>query len=1176
MTGKQNTPSAFEMGLVSMVSLLGEISKNTNESLKLLSNLQTKKSEDFNVGGITSFIKNTETILTKKHDLLLSVSRDLITLVEMQNDFNQSFEKIIIDNTLKITTHLDLIAKSLKDLGLNLKNLSDPKVGKLLVNPLDKKKESKESDLKKILQDNDRTITEKFEDVSDIFKTKFEKLFNKKPEKKESSNILDNIGKSLLDSINPTNKPQQAVQIDFTGILTVLQNIEKLVKLISDDLKSQLGKNPKEKEKDKKKSGDKKTGTGFKDFLESVALLKTQVDKTLINNITKFSNNFEKLISFDTAKLKTFGSGLVDFSKNLKIFNIELSSTAKHFDKIMGSFLKFAGGIGILVLSLFVLAQAPFIGIAKMILFIGLLGITLKLFYSGGKLGISTSPPVLTGFALGIGILVLSLFALQEVDWVAPLKLIVFIGLLGMVLKTFNGGKLFGVKFSASNPSPLTSFALGIGILVLSLFAIKEVNWVAVFKLVAFIGILGIVLKLNNSAPKSLVGFALGIGILVIAAWVIKDLPWESMFKLVLFIGAIGLALRLVKKQAAVSLLMLGIGLLGIATAIAIVAVSPITIKKALIFAGSVLIFAAMAIGLGVPVVAGFALLGSAVMVVLGLSALIVAGSLALISVMPIKFEKILQFSLASLLLAGTFALLTPLAIIAAIGATLMIPVALSAIFLSLALLAISKVDYTSVGEFTKSIFKLALVFVAITPLALIAAVGSVLLLPTIITAALIASLLKEISKLEITTKNLDNFNIGLQSVVGAFGNIGVIEAGKTAAKSLLLMPVFASGLIAALTLRAISGLNISETKIESFGRMIGIFVQSISQAINGNIEELKKMEPGLQSLSQLVNIASKLAEVVTAFANMNYNVYEVKNGKLELVAVRKITDKEIEQVGINVGRLIQALLSPLAIISSDSDTWDFGGGIKVENPFASRKSRKRIERLELLGNSLLPLSNAMEKFSNSNILQNETTVLGFKNGLIVVVDTFTQVFGKLETWKNKEAKASISNIGLLAENFEKFVNDEKLKSINDTMTSFLNTLSDEDKWVKINKNLGILNSNLRDIVKNINMINLEKALVLEKNLKLLSEQQTGDSLKLVIEKLEEMIGVLKLESPEKQTTKTVDSGNQILVNKESKEINLDDLKTLLSDISDKIASTNAKLSGKLKVVQISQNSNAL
>jgi hypothetical protein len=1227
----KNSPSAFEMGLVSITSLLGEIGKNTSKGNVFLENLS------LNVDRIFNFLES-------------GLSRNLPALspsninIQSKNDITllriESYTADISETLMTISNDLHSLVLKFNAHGNNTKDVSDNKVVKTVAK------------------------------VSDMF-------FGKKG----NTIIAGDTGQhqELISTLYFTNESSN------NWLETISLQLEKIYKYLP-----KLSNKPQDIA-NTSQNIDEKT-FDFSNLARGVNSMKKSLTKGFISNFKAFMKILTEFLDFDTKKLTYIGITLRIFGLALFALGTQTDNLRRNFNKLSVSILilslllisppfilgaailvgviwaiskaiskniqvnwgfakltqgilmlvlamalmknipfesviktimligllglviqnfggdsssafsmslkggisksssgngirgmvGFAFGITILVLAMLALEEIPYTSIFKMIGFIALLGVTLKIFMGGKKLSTPGAPPLFLSFSLGISFLVLALFALADIDWMAPLKLIVFVALLGLTLKIFNGGKIGGFKFGKSNPSPLTSFAFGISILVLALYATSELPWVSVFKMLTFIVLLGIALKsfsgfkagkfsMSKSSPTGLVGFAIGLGLMVLAMYAMSFLPFEAMFKSLVFITLFGLTMKLINKQTGMNMVILASGMLILAAAFMVISLAPMTLEKILIFGGSVLFMVGVAALIGIPAVSGLVALGSVVMILLSVSMLVAGGTIALVSALPINFGRLATFLGVISLMALTFALITPLALIGIIGSVLLIPMAVTALLLATTLFLIKGLTFDSVGAFLSAILGLATTFALITPLAILGLIGATLMMPIMLSALFVSAVLMSIQNLNISEKQLNSYNIGVISVVKTLDNFKIVSLAKNVVKSGMLIPIFATGLVAALTLRAISALNISDSKIGAFGEMMKKFVDVMITTINDNVDGLKKVEPGLLSLAKLIGVSAQLADVVKAFANLNYNVYEVKDGKLQLVAVRQITDAEMLQVGVNVGKLVQALLNPLAIIGNDDDYWDFGNGVKVQNPFKSRRTRKRIDRLEQLGNALMPLADAMEKFGSSSILQDKAQLEQFNTGLISVISTLTEVFSRLDAWENsKNAKKSLKTINEFVEIFDT-IDANGLKSITDTMLQFVDTLSDDVKWTKIFNNLKVLKQDFKEIAQNINMLNLEKTLAFNNTLKLLSEKETNKNLKDVVEKLQELIGLMFEHAPQQS------SGTTVINNTETKgsdnsTIVMTEVKAILSEINEGLNLANQKLGGKLKVVMINQN----
>ena len=119
------------------------------------------------------------------------------------------------------------------------------------------------------------------------------------------------------------------------------------------------------------------------------------------------------------------------------------------------------------------------------------------------------------------------------------------------------------------------------------------------------------------------------------------------------------------------------------------------------------------------------------------------------------------------------------------------------------------------------------------------------------------------------------------------------------------------------------------------------------------------------------------------------------------------------------------------------------------------------------------------------------------------------------------------------------------------------------------------MKESFKDIATSINMINLEKALVLERNLKLLSESKSSSQISEVLEKMQEMIGLLQNKSGGGSTQTIIEK--QVPTQNTVRDNSFDAaVKELLTDIGEKLGLVNSRLGGKLKVSVVGANSNTI
>lgn len=858
----------------------------------------------------------------------------------------------------------------------------------------------------------------------------------------------------------------------------------------------------------------------------------------------------------------------------------------------------FAIGITALVLSMLMIQFVPWEAGAKMLVFIAGLGIALKFFSGPRGMGNSLTSNPMIGFGFGIGILTLALFAMSEVSFESIFKMVLFVGAIGLTMKLFNFDKV-------GPANSMVGFAFGMGLMVLAVLAIDEIDNMVLLKGVLFIGALGLVMKLYNfdkMGPKnSMISFAFGFGIMVLAMYAINELPWEALGKTLVFLGGLGLIMKLFKGTEGASFLMLAGGITLIAGALWIFKKANFTLIDALTFGGIVLGLSAIMVAIGIPVVAGLALTGALTMVAISAAALLSSLSLWAISNIKFNTDNILNFMLSAGILSVGFALLSITAGLGLVGAGLFIPIGIAALLGAAALWDINKleIDNNKIGIFMDSVSNLITGFALIANPAALGVVGAVLFVPIAGSSLLGALVLALITKITIDLNKITIFGESVKKLVGVMNDLSGWDLVKTSAKSLLLLPILGSSLLAGVTLRLISGLNIDQGKIVTFGTTLGLFTTTIATVLSENEGKLKSAEPGMKALAKLMNVSSGIAKTIQMIANMQFYEYEVENGKLVLKGVRTLNSGDFKRVGENLGSMLECLINPLLILGSNQSTFEIGGK-KIVNPFKSGTATKGIEMLSTLGNAFKPLAESVKTYASIPMVSNPVLMQTFSNSLVLLTKTFDYVFQHLSKFDNTLITSSISSIVKFNDAF-KNSDVKQITNLNNIMEKFMNNLSDQSKWRKIQINLGVIKKQFGDIAKNINSIDINKAASFERNVKQLVTQNSGENLRQAVEALTELLGMVqtnqntdsnsngfgtnndntnpltpglsnafgfKNEDKTQPTSKVNDTKNTSTFESEAL--------TILSSIASALGITNSKLSNKLKVEIVGGNSNSI
>lgn len=902
-------------------------------------------------------------------------------------------------------------------------------------------------------------------------------------------------------------------------------------------------------------------------------------------------------------KLLFFLAGLAGV---LRLFKEKTASKTVNISKkfeISGIFSA-SLGIALLVLSIDSIANISFQSAGALILFIAGLGLTLFMLNKMG--GMDKSPfENMFDFGLGITLMVVALSLIGEISWGGVFKLLGFIVGVGIALAIANklmgtgNGKnsiraRLGVGFGV-HMSGMFGFAAGIAILILTIGAAKDLDWMSALKLLVFITAIGFSIALTSRFNKGgktqgIFGFAMGIAILLLTIAAAGEIDWTPALYIIGFVTAINLILKYLSPKNIWTLMLFSAGITALSISMYLFSLVNIKLEQTINFA----------LAVGILVLTMYtvqkmmlqSLMGVGGLLLISLVALTIGVTLYLLSKIELDILKIGLFLLTIIGITLTFIYLEPLLALATFGAGMALTLGLAILLVAIPLMLIQDLTFENVGAFLLAINGIAVSLFLLLPQLTIAVVSAALLIVIGVATTIVAGALIAISELDFNQKNLNDFKLGIITITDTYEELSIWSLTKSVAKTVLLLPILIVTILTAFALKTISGLDINANKIDNFGIILSKFIQVTVDAINKSMKGLKSAEPGLKALMKITNISSTLVDMVRSFANMTYNVYEVKDGKIKLVEVRKINDDEIGKVGLGVGRLIEGLLRPLNVLSSDDEYWNFNG-LKVKNPFKGgffgTDKNSGLKRMKKIGEAFKPLVDSLGQFASLQISQNPQLLKNFDMAMTTGIMRMNWAFQQLEGWKNQNSKNSIQNIANLIYTF-KALEIDKINSISDSMKKLMETLSDNNRWTKINRNLEIMSNNFKGIVKNINMLDMEKALVFERNIKMMTEKNSSDNLEKIVDGLKEIFGLIK-DSQETQTKiiQTMVGGepetsSNSIVKKESPEVtkqnSLFELMTIIKDnleeFNDKLGGVNTKLAGKLKVSIIKNNENSI
>ena len=869
-------------------------------------------------------------------------------------------------------------------------------------------------------------------------------------------------------------------------------------------------------------------------------------------------------------------------------------------------------GMSLLVLSLASLAEINWSGTKLLLGFIVGLGLALficnklaggngKTTYSKISKNYSFGMTGITGFAFGIALLVLTIDAVNEVSWSGAIQLILFVTSISFAIR-IAGGK--------SAPRHFTQFAFGIALLVLTVAAASEVNWMPAFKLIGFIFGISLALKFlqeMNISPKRTLTLAttmsLSIALIGGALWLISGIEINKeqlgLFGLTVLSFAtlmtlLGRMEKVINNGANV-IKKMTLSMLISAAAIYLISQINLNFKTIMLFYLTNVLFVSLTLMVNL-INAGKRLeQGSITIMFISAAMFIAAIALNKVCSINMNWENFLSFMGVIVIMSATMLGLSFIVIPVLFGAVSLIAIGVATLVAAISIFAISQLTYPkeNIDNFFYAVKTLSLGFFTMLPQIILGTVGALLFAGIAATTLVTCLVLQLMSLLSIKQEKIDSFGDSMVSLIDAYNELGLISVGKAVIKSGMMLPIVLITWLTAIVMDKISKLQFNRNSMETFGIVLKDFLHYTTEAINGSIDALKNVEPGLNALGKLVSVAGNLVDVVEAYSNMKIGEWKVVDGKLQLVGYKKIDETMMKQVGKGIGTLLACLIEPLTIISSDSDEWNFGNG-PIKNPFKGgffgTDKNSGIKRIEKIGNAFSTLINVMKGISENQLLTAEkSTFDNFKSTFNTYIQMLIENINKISGVKTKGIDDKAEDIADFYNTINS-IQETKTKSMSEDIHQLINELSDNVKWQNINNNLNRLDKNVKSIVSNINKLNIDKAVALERNLRLFTQARTVEGINECIEQLKELVGIV-VEQQEKQTQSQNNiattlgdwfgSNNEQKQNnvqeKETKQIELkqsdNNLDEIVNILNQALNGINQKLNGTLKVQLVNGNS---
>nr|DAK62344.1 MAG TPA: hypothetical protein [Caudoviricetes sp.] len=789
------------------------------------------------------------------------------------------------------------------------------------------------------------------------------------------------------------------------------------------------------------------------------------------------------------------------------------------------SILAFAVGIGILIYVFNTASwQSIIAGVLAMTTVLSVLGVVLKkLDGTNGSFTINKNinrnlqgrkkqtPPIIR-FALGLAILLITIDAYNELSWTGALQVIMFIGVLSTLFILLDK---IGKNGRAKAPSGLFGFSIGLAILLLTIDAFNEIEWSAAFKLLGFIALLGLALQLfPKRGIKGFFLFSLGLLVIQGVLWLISNTNY-SIDNITVFVTTTAILIGmfvLINKffgsivKASIAVFLMAIPLMMLSNTLRKVggSFSLDYFENVMLFIVSVgalgAVFSLLSL-ISVPI-----LIGSGAMLILALTTILAAESLKMINNHKINVLNVEMFMKSietlSIGLFKNFGYILG----ALIPATMLIPVSLSLLVTAglIALISNMTIDNVSIVQFTDGIKNIItnLNNISLDNLAE-SVIKSALLIPISASMLLAAGTIALISKINVKVENVYNFGKALKQLVDRINDLSGWNLGKTAFKAALLLPISGVALLAATALRGIAMLNIQPEAIQKFGESLSLIVEVLAKSFDDNKKILTSagFVEGMKSIKEIINSISMVPKIFTDVANMRFGVYEVKDGKLVMVDSLPFNNDIMKKVGDNLYLMMEGLTNTMQSVMKRL------GSSSLVSTIQSNLLLKGIS------DTISPIVGIFKQISEVPFLSNESETQKVLTSFDIFTNGVSDVFMKIGTTELKNstfiAKDVSWNIGQFFNYITKYWNTDIIQKPTDILFKFVDTLSDSQKWQKIQKNLKQLKDDFWSISKAINNINLEKATKLDNLLYKLTERNSSYTLQQILEELKELIGLI-------------------------------------------------------------------
>ncbi len=149
--------------------------------------------------------------------------------------------------------------------------------------------------------------------------------------------------------------------------------------------------------------------------------------------------------------------------------------------------------------------------------------------------------------------------------------------------------------------------------------------------------------------------------------------------------------------------------------------------------------------------------------------------------------------------------------------------------------------------------------------------------------------------------------------------------------------------------------------------------ITSVTKSFGTALKDVKWKDLffGVTAMANVGRSLRGIAEGIQAFANLTFNEYEYdeKTGKMKLINKVRLSDKDIIQTGINIGKVLGAITKPLADFGDLMSGKKSGAGL-FKNIGNLVSMKLGISSMATVGNGLVSISKAVQDWANMTITE--------------------------------------------------------------------------------------------------------------------------------------------------------------------------------------------------------------